>query len=238
MSDTPDVADSVYRRSIDVVRTGDTVEATLQDHHHHFSVAVNVTGDVIETARTTPIRYPWTTCVVGAAGVASLDGLTLDEAEDPRTWGEDRTKQCIHVADLTLIAIRHARDTTPLHYLIEVAPAARRYRTATMRRNDQEVMRWELDGQMITGPAPFHDLPLDRAAFLAWVRANLTPDQVEAAMALRRAVSIALGNAFDLDSCEMASDVHGPDESCHTYTAAVAFTARRNKGSTRAHVWA
>jgi hypothetical protein len=237
LSERPDPVDSVYRRRIDVQPSATLITAELEDHHHYFQVELTLADDVIQAVTTNAVRSPWTTCADGAAAIRSLIGLSLDEADDPRSWAADRSLHCTHVGDLTLIAVRHGRDPRPLDYRVEIQPAARRRRTATVHCYGEEVMRWDMDAQTIVGPAPFDHLPLDRAAFLPWIRAHLSPGAVEAAMVLRRASSIALGNAFDLDSCSVASDAHGADDTCHTYRAAVVLTARRNVGSSRALTW-
>jgi hypothetical protein len=235
--DENDPVDSVYRRRIDVVPNATSITAEMEDHHHHFQVTLTLDNGRITSTATTAVRSPWTTCGDGAAAIRSLVGLSLDEAQDPRSWGADRSAQCTHVGDLTVVALRHGRDSGPLHYEVRIWPAARRRRTATLTRNDTMAMTWALDAQTVTGPPPFDSLPLDRTAFLPWVRANLDDDGVEAAMILRRASSIAIGNAYDLDGCAVAADVHAADDTCHTYRADVAFTARRNLGSSRALTW-
>jgi hypothetical protein len=172
---------------------------------------------------------------VGAAAAASLTGLSLEEASDPRRWALDRSAHCTHVADLALLAVRHA--DARLRYDVGVAPAATPVRTATLSRDGALVMRWDLDGRTIVGPAPFDRLSLDRDEFLPWIRANLSPDEIEYAMVLRRAATLAVGNAFDLDAYATAADVHPADDTCHTYRRDVALTARRNRGTSRALSW-
>jgi hypothetical protein len=164
-------------------------------------------------------------------------GLAIDDAADPRTWGADRSLQCTHAADIALLAVRHARDPQPLRFDVRIWPAARTHRVAVVERDGTEAMRWELAGQTVTGPEPWESVSLDRAVFLPWIRRTLDADGIELAMILRRAASISLGNAFDLDSVAVASDVHPPDDTCYTYRDRVAFTARRNVGTTRQHEW-
>jgi hypothetical protein len=200
-------------------------------------VTIERDGDRITKTSTEAVRSPWTTCGDGATAIAAMVGLTVDEACDPRTWGADRSRHCTHVGDLTLIAIRHARDREPLRYQVRIWPAARTHRTASLERNGTEVMRWDIEGTVVAGPPPWDGVPLERGAFLPWIRATFDAAGEEQAMILRRASSIAIGNAFDLDAYPLASDVHPADNTCHTYRPEIAFTARRRVGSSRALEW-
>jgi hypothetical protein len=232
----PDAARSVYRRRIEIEPGAGIVSAELEDHHHHFRVEIEHDGTTIVDARGTGIRAPWDTCDAGSRAVAAMTGLSIATACDPRSWGADRSAQCTHTADVALLAVRHAHDAA-LRYDVRIWPAARTHRLAILERDGHEVMRWELDGAVIAGPLPWDRLPLDRRSFLPWIRAHLDEPGIEQAMIMRRASSIAIGNAFDLDGFAVASDVHPADETCHTYRREVALTARRRTGTSRALQW-
>lgn len=228
---------SVYRRNITIEPAATVVSGVLQDHHHHFCVAVHHDGTTIVDTDVSAVRSPWDTCGDGGSAIRSMVGLSLDDACNPRSWAADRSLHCTHVADLALLSVRHARDAEPVGYEVRIWPAARTHRVATLSNHDVEVMRWELDGRTVTGPPPWNGVSLDRDVFLPWVRSTLDADGEEHAMILRRASSIAIGNAFDLDDVDVASDVHPPDDTCFTYRDSVAFTARRNRGSSRQLEW-
>lgn len=236
-SDPGDPVASTYTRRI-VVSPGPTaIDAEMEDHHHHFRVHLDLVDGVISGVSTTAVRSPWSTCATGATAIASLVGLSLDDAFEPRTWGADRSVHCTHVADLALLAVRHGRDVEALRYDVRVVPAAAESRTAVLEHRGAGGMRWELSGQVITGPQPFDRLSLGRDQFLPWIRSSLAPAQIEYAMVLRRAATIAVGNAFDLDDYATAGDVHPADQTCHTYRREIAFTARRKRGTSRALSW-
>jgi hypothetical protein len=224
------VTDADYHRRIEMASTPTSIDAEMEDHHHHFRVHLDLKNGVIAKVETTAVRAPWTTCATGAAALERMNGLTIAEATDPRTWGDDRSAHCTHAADLALLAVRHATDAT-CRYDATFTPANAHHRTATLTRDGTEVMRWTLDGAAVT--EPFGNLPLDRHAFLPWIRANLDEEGIEHAMILRRAATIAMGNAFDLDAFATAADVHPADNTCHTYRVEIASIARRNKGSSR-----
>ncbi|MHB8464591.1 MAG: DUF2889 domain-containing protein [Acidimicrobiales bacterium] len=232
----PDADRSVYRRRIDIDPSPTTIGAEMEDHHHHFRVELDHDGAVVTGARASGIRAPWETCSVGGDAIASMIGLTIDDACNPRSWAADRSLHCTHVADLALLAARHARDA-PLRYAVRIWPAARVHRMATLERDGKEVMRWELDGRTVAGPAPWYGISLERDEFLPWIRSTFDAAGVEAAMILRRAASISIGNGFDLDEYATAADVHPADNTCHTYRSEVALTARRTVGSSRALEW-
>ena len=232
----PNADRSVYRRRIDIEPSDAGVTAEMEDHHHHFRVVLQHDGVAFTAATATGIRAPWETCGAGGAAIGALVGITIDDAADPRTWGADRSIHCTHVDDLALLAVRHARGGA-VHYRVRVWPAARAHRTAVLERNGVDVMRWDLDGRVATFVERGDAVSVDRDEFLPWIRSTLDADGIEQAMILRRATSLAIGNAFDLDDYATAVDVHPADETCHTYRAEIALTARRVRGSSRPLEW-
>lgn len=233
----PDADRTVYRRRIEIVPGATGATGEMEDHHHHFRVRIIHDGATVGDVEATGVRAPWDTCATGADAIRSMIGLTIGEAGDPRAWGADRSVHCTHVADLALLTVRHALDVQPLRYDVRIWPAARRHRVAVLEHNGSEVMRWELDGPLIAGPSPWDGVALDRSVFLPWIRAGLDAVGVEQAMILRRAATISIGNAYDLDDFAVAADVHAADETCHTYRHEVALTARRVVGASRPLEW-
>jgi hypothetical protein len=223
--------DRTYRRRVEVRPAPGVVEAEMEDYCHHFHLRIAHNDGTIERVESAGVRFPWETCAAGAAGARSLVGVTLDDAIDAGTWALDRSAQCVHVVDLSLIAVRHALDTTPTSYEAVVTPGSHRRRRATLTRNGQIVLIWSLDGEDVTGPEPFTGLSLSRSAFFAWIRARLPEPQHEAAVVLRRACYIGVSRGIELDVYANAGDLHAPDESCYTYRTDVALTARRVRGS-------
>jgi hypothetical protein len=225
--------DATYRRRIELRPEMGVMWAEMEDYPHHFTVRIDHREGVVVAIEATGLRHPWDACPIGAAGVKALVGTALTDALDGATWAADRTAQCVHVVDLTLLAVRHALDAERTSYEARVAPAARRLREATLVRNGDRVLAWSLDGGQVMGPEAFAGLSLARRPFFTWIRQNLDAREQEAATVLRRACSIAIGRGMDLDAFAYAADAHPADDSCYVYSGGVALTARRMVGSTR-----
>jgi len=226
-------ADAVYRRRIELRPAAGAIEAEMEDWPHHFRLRITHDGCVVQRAEATAVRYPWSSCPLGAAGIASLAGLAIGDAVEPARWAPDRSAHCVHVFDLALLAVRHTADEGPTVYEAVLAPAAGPARRATLWRNGALVLSWSVEGDRITGTGPVTGLSLDRGPFLAWIRANLDAAGQEEATVLRRVCSIGLSRAIDLDRFGAAGDVHPPDRSCYTYRPEVAPVATRMRGSCR-----
>lgn len=222
-----------YRRRIEVVPLGDVVEAAMEDYIHHFGVRLAHDGERITEATATGVRVPWTTCPVGAAGIAEIAGTPLAEATVVDRWLDDRASQCVHTVDLATVAAAHATDVAPLVYEIGVELAAFTERRAVLRRDGDVVLDWTVEGNDVVGGGPQAGMSLARAAFANWLTTRVVPDDREPFVVLRRACTIAMGRYMDLDTVAVAGDIHPGDDSCHTYRSEVAAIAARCRGTAR-----
>ena len=66
-----------------------------------------------------------------------------------------------------------------------------------LTRDGEVLWTWEVDGAEIVGPERFAGLSLKRP-FADWIARNLSPDEAEAAIVLRRGIFISNGRR-DLD---------------------------------------
>ena len=231
-----------YHRRITVRQTGaGHLEAHMQDHCHHIRVQLShevpTSGSAARITRASAegIRLPWNACPLGVAGIGRLSGLTVDEALDTRNWPGGRTGNCVHAADLALVALAHVGETDSFRYTITVAPALGRVRRARIHRGGELLLEWTLDGAVLGAPGRWAGRTLRRVDFLSWA-ADLDPATREAATQLRRACHIAPSRDIDLDTMSVAADSIRPDASCHTLQTGVIETARRVMGSSRAEL--
>ena len=74
---------------------------------------------------------------------------------------------------------------------------------ASLYRDGDLAMEWELDDRMIIGPAPFESQSLERG-FRAWTEA-MPEEPAEYATVLRRAILVAGGRYQDRDALPVAS---------------------------------
>jgi hypothetical protein len=224
---------ATYRRRIEIVPGAGVVEAAMEDFIHHFGLVLEHDGARITRAEATGVRVPWSTCPVGAAGLASLTGTSLGDAVLADRWVDDRRRQCVHTVDLAGLAAAHALDEAPLVYEIRIDLASFVERTARLARDGEELLVWELEGQQVVGDGPFAGMSLDRRSFSEWLETSVAPDRREAVVVLRRACSIGLGRLMDLDAIAVAADARPADQSCHTYRSGVPEQAHRCAGTAR-----
>ncbi len=102
-----------------------------------------------------------------------------------------------------------------------------------MHRDGGLLLRWEMDGSTITGPARFAGVSLDGSRFFAWMHAELAPSEYEPVVVMRRACHIGYSRGLDLDGYDHAAETQPADSSCYTFRPNVAVIARRNRGSAR-----
>jgi len=150
--------------------------------------------------------------------------------------------QCTHAFDLTglllaHIANRHQRQEH-WRYLSEVPDrpiVAEEYALASfgpgeakLYLNDTLVMRWEIDGEMITGPEPYGGHSQNEG-FRAWTE-SLPELEAEYATILRRAIRTACGRAINSDDFPTAADMSSKPL-CHAFQPQQRSSARRNLGN-------
>ncbi|MCB0996987.1 MAG: DUF2889 domain-containing protein [Acidimicrobiales bacterium] len=226
----------LYRRRIRLVRLADHHTAgELEDDFHHFRIDLHHDGATIGRARGTALRGPWTTCFDASSVIRSIEGHPIDARSSSIGDHTPARHNCTHLFDLTGLAVAHAArsDEDERIYDFEVTDRAGNPVTnrATVWRNGELALDWQLENGEIVGPAAWAGAPL-RRGFIQWAEEGFEPDLAEAAIALRRVVDISMGRSGDLDRYDVADEVMkvmGPV--CHTFQPDVGIHARRNKGS-------
>jgi hypothetical protein len=110
---------------------------------------------------------------------AELTGAALSEiaARDP-------AQHCTHLFDLAVILAAHVDDREATTYDMRVADRVNERTTASLAENGIEKVRWQLDGTAI------HDADRDLRTLSRW-KHELSPDDAERALMLRRAVFVS-----------------------------------------------
>jgi hypothetical protein len=223
-----------YRRRIRLVGSDGRVVGDLEDDFHHFRVTIDHDGERVTAIAGEGVRFPWSTCPLAAEALQPITGMTLS----PRSTAVGKVTaardNCTHMFDLAGLAVAHAaRGATTRQYDVFVPDGVPPDGTATVARDGEPVLAWDVDMSQVLGPAPFAGVPL-RAGFLAWAEANLDAETAEAAIVLRRALHIAHGRIRDLDGHETAVELFPMmSGSCYTFTPGRADVAVRMKKSTR-----
>ena len=223
----------VYRRRIQLEGEEGLVRAELEDDFHHFRVSLRHDGVRIVEALGEALRFPWTTCPGAVVPLPELAGLELATRSTAPSAAHDSRRHCTHLFDLAGLAVAHAAGRRRLRRYDAIIPdRVERRTTAWLERDGVEVLRWQLEGMGIEGPAPWAGRPLGKG-FTAWAESKLDAETAEAAIVLRRACMISLGRAFPLDHIPRASDMAERTlGACHAFSPTIIGEGLRVVGST------
>ena len=139
--------------------------AWLEDDFHHFGIEVRHDGEKVIAVDGQAARFPRDTCP-GAVGILQeVVGMPLDKRATALGQYTNMRMHCTHLYDLLGLAIAHAacgREHRRYEAMVpdrEPLDSANAYsrvggRTAPrLYRDGQLVMSWEVEGNLITGPA-------------------------------------------------------------------------------------
>lgn len=237
----PDVDADAYRRRVRLVSSpaGNdglaVVVADLDDDFHRFRVTLCHDGDRVHSVEGQGLRFPWSTCPDAAGPLRALEGAPLATRATAAAAHADPRSTCTHMFDLAALAMAHAaagRDTR--QYDAEI-PARVDHRTrARLWRDGDLVLDWTVDDRTGLVDAPrYSDAPW-QGGFMRWADAVLDPDAAEAAIVLRRAVTIGMGRGMDLDVYARAEEIAPVMNAiCYTFQSPQVEVALRHRGATR-----
>lgn len=202
--------------------------AVVEDDFHHFRVSVFHDGKVVTSVTGEAPRHPWTLCAYAATRLSELVGMPLSSRAQAVAQYAAPRLQCTHQFDLAGLAVAAAaRGIARRRYDVSVTDPVDERRTATLSRDGRVLLSWTLQHTLILDPPPFKGRAL-RAEFAAWASENLSEDECEAALVLRRAIFISGGREVDLDQLVHASATGG----CIVNQPKNAERALRMKGAT------
>ncbi len=230
------------RRAIDLRSSGRSVVAWLEDDFHHFGIEMRHDGDKVLAVEGQAARFPRDTCP-GAVGILQeVVGMPLHKRSTALGQYTNMRWHCTHMYDLLGLAIAHAacgrghrryEAMVPDREPLDSANADNRIggRTAPkLYRDGALVMSWEVEGELISGPAPYAGVSMGRG-FREWTE-TLEIDQAEAAHVLRRASLIALGRLIDLQALP-PEGVKASAGVCHSFQPEVVKHSSRMLATTR-----
>jgi hypothetical protein len=199
----------VFRRRIALRNQPGLVLAELEDCFHAFRVRLAHDGACVTKIESDTMRYPRTICA-GAADVLQRfvgDPLSADQRviRQRQIPGE----HCTHLYDLAWLAMAQAlRGDAERIYDVEV-PDARDDRTeAIVRRDGEEILRWQLEGTIVTGPAAIAGNALNEN-FGRWASAAYAGDTLEAAYVLQIGCFVAGTRRLDINAMGGRKTGHG-----------------------------
>lgn len=192
-----------FRRHIELnSHTTDThtiVRIALEDDIHHFRVELSHDDSYITDIQASSIRIPYSLCPNASPELNLLIGKELTGVAHSVHRMTDARLQCTHLLDLAGIAVAaSARNEKSLKYEIKIPKRTNLKTTASLRRNNGLTLMWGINLLTIEGPDPFTGIDLKKG-FAGWAIKSLPIDLSEAAIILRRAVTISLGAELNLD---------------------------------------
>ncbi|MDG2303286.1 MAG: DUF2889 domain-containing protein [Candidatus Binatia bacterium] len=207
----------------------------LVDDFHHFRATIEHDGRTITSVTGEALRIPWETCGGSVEPLRGLVGAPLKGSIREVARLAPAKLQCTHLYDAACVAAARAgRGAASTVYRAIVPDRVDGKTRATLHRDGELLLEWDLDGYGIAGPAPFADQVLVGGNFAAWAESTFEAEISEGVLLLNRACIIASGRRIDLDDAPRAIDVPGTSLGvCHTYSAAHGERSHRIVGSAR-----
>jgi hypothetical protein len=195
------------------------ISGALEDDVHRFHLRLDHAGGVITGVTARSVRIPMTGCP-GASPfmIERLTGRSLTEVA-----AENSRAHCTHLYDLAVLCAAHAEDARPLRYDFKIADRVADRTVATVERNGEQVLLWQLEGTAILGPGEWAGRELK--ALSRW-KHELAPELAEWAGLLRRAILVSGVRSF-FDASEPASTRTHRMGACFNYQLPVAETSYR-----------
>jgi hypothetical protein len=227
-----------YRRRLRLVaHDARTVLGGLEDDQHYFTVRVEHDGEQVTAIASESVRAPWTTCPAAGEQLRMLVGVPLSERCLAVAGHTRSERHCTHQLDIATLSVAHAAR-------VEAGGAPRRQydmvvpfglldgqrHTVTLARDGDPLLAWELEGGRIVAPAPWNEA---EGGFARWADATFDADTAEAAIVLKRAISIGMSRGLDLDSYPTLADMPGLRPVCWSMQPERAPVAFRNRGLIR-----
>jgi hypothetical protein len=221
-----------FHRRVVIVHRGSVqrgaARAVLEDDFHHFRVTIEHDAEQVTKILGGAVRNPYTMCVSAADQLQQLVGMRLDRVASTVTRATEPTEQCTHLLDLAGLAIAAAASQRARRqYDIEVPDRVNGVTSVRLQRDGAALLAWQVRDAVIESPPPFAGVSL-RHGLARWALENLSPDDAEAAIVLRRCTMISLGRHKNLDLLAHAM----PAGHCYAQQPARATLALRVVGST------
>ncbi len=222
----------VFRRRILIASDGTPqprMRVALEDDFHHFRLSLRLVQGRIAAVRSSAPRHPYSLCPdAGDALAALVVGMVPDAASHTVTRSVEASRQCTHLLDMIGLACASAaRNLSRQRYDIEVPVRVGGRTRASLWRNGELVLGWDVLEGRIEGPAPYCGVDWHRG-MARWALSSLPAEEAEAALVLRRCVMISLGKTKPLDL-----QIHAlPTGLCYAQQPERAAQALRRIGST------
>lgn len=233
----PRYGTGLFRRRIRLTRSGQQVDAELEDDCHGFRVRLEHDGCRVTAVSGDALRVPLNTCAGALKPLQALIGIALDaQAADIVARVAPRSN-CTHLYDLSLLALAHVSQAEPVRvYEIEVVDQEQDsgLARAEVFLNGESIHRWHLARMAIVEPEVHAGRPVLRG-FSAWANVAFAGQELEAAMVLSRGVFVACSRMFDMSNIggQPALNHTNMLGACYSYSQGVVEYAIRNHDTVR-----
>jgi Protein of unknown function (DUF2889) len=223
----------MFRRRVEIATAPGEARAVVEDDFHHFRVTVRHDGRRVSRVEGGAVRVPWVTCPLAVDRLHELEGMDLSDRATDVFKRTEATLQCTHMFELAGVAIANAARGVARRRYELAAPVERvGARThGTLWRDGEQILHWEVDKVGVLAPERFAGLSL-KAGFREWIETNLSAEESEAALILRRGVMISAGRSVDLDAVKPGEPYRVPLGGCITLQPDKIGTLKRVVGST------
>jgi hypothetical protein len=209
----------------------------LEDDQHYFTVRVEHDAAHVNAITSVSVRAPWTTCPAAGTQLQALVGVPLSD-RCVQVGGHTRSElHCTHQLDVATLAVAHAARAAAggagrreYDMVVPFGLLDGQRHQVTLDRDGVRLLEWDVEGARIVGPAPWSD---STGGFARWADASFDADTAEAAIVLKRAISIGMSRGMDLDSYPTLADMPGLSPVCWSMQPERAPVAFRNRGLIR-----
>jgi len=189
----------IFRRRLCLVGEAGQVRAGLEDTNHAMRLVLRHDGARVTDIESHMTRVPVTTCAGAAVPLRAFIGMPLAPYPlRPSAVGSPRAN-CTHLHHLALLAMAHALRAGTRQYDIEVPDEHPDPVWSVVRRDGEEIHRWQTFGGKIVGPDAFAGLPM-LAGFARWAAERFQGDELEAAFVVGNAYLVSFARRYDTEA--------------------------------------
>jgi hypothetical protein len=185
--------------------SGGEVRAALEDDYHHFRVRLLFNNNKITTIDGVSPRIPFSSCPQAGSELQKLIDLDIPTTSNDIIKMTDASIQCTHLLDLSGLALAMvAKRLKSRIYQIKVPRHDCQKTQAHLTRDSEYHLSWSIENNtLISKPAPYTGISIGKG-FAKWALDNLSDEEAEAALVLRRCAIISLGRLKNLDAIKHA----------------------------------
>ena len=174
----------------------------MEDPVHAFQIDFSHRAGLITEVHAHWERRPMSSCAGAPDALAAMVGCRLSDSVFDVARHTDANQQCTHLHDMFCIGATHAQQRRPdCRWDVIVPDAVEGSSTATLYRNGEPVLEFEVAADMLTLLAPEACRGISvLKGFLAWVRANVSPELHEQYFLMQKALFLLQVQRLDLES--------------------------------------